>query len=73
MLSLLDDDRRSRLRHEVDELLFLWMVGVETAWRKAENAAGQLRPAPTPAFFRMPFWCVIGPSPSPRPEDRGWP
>ncbi len=30
---MLGEDRRKDLRHEVNELLFLWMVGIETALR----------------------------------------
>ena len=36
--SSLDDARRATLRREVDELLFLWMVGVEAAFRSPEQA-----------------------------------
>jgi serine/threonine protein kinase/predicted Zn-dependent protease len=35
---LLDPERKQALEHEVDELLFLWIVGVENAWRKAVNS-----------------------------------
>jgi serine/threonine protein kinase/predicted Zn-dependent protease len=33
---LLDDKRAADLKHEVNELLFLWMVGVETSFRRSD-------------------------------------
>ncbi|MGC8643518.1 MAG: protein kinase domain-containing protein, partial [Isosphaeraceae bacterium] len=52
ILGLLDPDRQKLLRHEVDELLFLWMVSVENAWRKAETAPGQGRPMLDPGALQ---------------------
>jgi serine/threonine protein kinase/predicted Zn-dependent protease len=34
---LLDETRAKALKHEVNELLFLWMVGVETSFRSADS------------------------------------
>ena len=37
--TLLDEPRQVRLRREVDELLFLWMAGVESAFRSVDRDA----------------------------------
>ncbi|APW60731.1 protein kinase domain-containing protein [Paludisphaera borealis] len=39
--SLLDEPRRVRLKREVDELLFLWMAGVEAAFRTTGKGASE--------------------------------
>ena len=41
----LDEKQRTDLRHEVNELLFLWMVRIETAIRESADSAAQSRPA----------------------------
>jgi serine/threonine protein kinase/Tfp pilus assembly protein PilF len=35
---LLEESQRERLRHEVNELLFLWMVGIESSLREADHS-----------------------------------
>jgi serine/threonine protein kinase/predicted Zn-dependent protease len=41
---LLDKEQQARLRHEVNELLFLWMVGVENALDEVEHSHEKTRP-----------------------------
>ena len=46
---LLDETRQQRLRREVNELLFLWMVQVETSVRKRDEPAAAAGIASDPA------------------------
>ena len=49
---LLDEDTKKQLRREVNELLFLWMVQVETSVHKLDEAAAAGK-ASDPATLRQ--------------------
>ena len=44
----LDEEQRTRLRHEVNELLFLWVAGVETALDRSAQSPSATRLASDP-------------------------
>ena len=49
----LDEEQRIRLRHEVNELLFLWIAGVETALDRAVQSPSATRLASDPQVLRQ--------------------
>ena len=49
----LGEKQREALRHEVDELLFLWMVGIETALRSQQDSPARVPVVVDPAAIRQ--------------------
>jgi serine/threonine protein kinase/predicted Zn-dependent protease len=50
---LLEKDQRLRLQHEVNELLFLWMVGIEASYRAVERSPKPVELARDPALLNQ--------------------